>query len=66
MPKTRERLLSINPLKRAVDNTIAGTVLIDQYHRMYLLGTPFWSYFTVFAKAYMERRWLALVLLGYS
>jgi hypothetical protein len=50
MPKTRERLLFINPLKRAVDNTIAGTVLIDQYHWMYLLDAPFWSCSAFFAK----------------
>jgi hypothetical protein len=40
MPKTKEILLFINSLKRAVDNTTSGAVLIDQYHRMYLLGFP--------------------------
>ena len=37
MPKTRKRLFFINPIKRAVDNTIAGAVLIDQYYRMCLV-----------------------------
>lgn len=52
MPKTRKRLFFINTLKRAVDNTIAGAVLIDQYYRMYLVGADFWTYSAFLARGH--------------
>ncbi len=50
MPKTKERPLFINFPESSVDTTIAGAVLIKQYHQMYLLGAPVGSYSAVFAK----------------
>jgi len=43
MPKAQERFLFNLLLKSTVDNTTADEVLIDQCHRMYLMGAEYWT-----------------------